>query len=112
MLAGGPDAPKDAKKVLDRTIADLDAALALEVREHHDELLHQLGGIDEADRVLQIVKGGVASLRQTMGRVRDEIVEPHTAVDAKTRQLENLTTTVDLLRRVVRASKLLSLIHI
>ena len=106
VLAGGPDAPKDAKKVLDRTIADLDAALALEVREHHDELLHQLGGIDEADRVLQIVKGGVASLRQTMGRVRDEIVEPHTAVDAKTRQLENLTTTVDLLRRVVRASKL------
>ena len=106
MLAGGPDAPKDAKKVLDRTIADLDAALALEVREHHDELLHQLGGIDEADRVLQIVKGGVTSLRQTMGRVRDEIVEPHTAVDAKTRQLENLTRTVDLLRRVVRASKL------
>ena len=106
VLAGGPDAPKDAKKVLDRTIADLDAALALEVREHHDELLHQLGGIDEADRVLQIVKGGVTSLRQTMGRVRDEIVEPHTAVDAKTRQLENLTRTVDLLRRVVRASKL------
>ena len=106
MLAGGPDAPKDAKKVLDRTIADLDAALALEVREHHDELLHQLGGIDEADRVLQIVKGGVTSLRQTMGRVRDEIVEPHTAVDAKTRQLDHLTRTVDLLRRVVRASKL------
>ena len=106
VLAGGPDAPKDAKKVLDRTIADLDAALALEVREHHDELLHQLGGIDEADRVLQIVKGGVTSLRQTMGRVRDEIVEPHTAVDAKTRQLDHLTRTVDLLRRVVRASKL------
>ena len=69
VLAGGPDAPKDAKKVLDRTIADLDAALALEVREHHDELLHQLGGIDEADRVLQIVGRG-HPLRQTMGRVR------------------------------------------
>ena len=106
VLAGGPDAPKDAKKVLDRTIADLDAALALEVRENHEELLHQLGGIDEADRVLQIVKGGVTSLRQTMGKVRDEIVEPHTAVEAKTRQLDNLTRTVDLLRRVVRASKL------
>ena len=106
VLAGGPDAPKDAKKVLDRTIADLDAALALEVRENHEELLRQLGGIDEADRVLQIVKGGVTSLRQTMGKVRDEIVEPHTAVEAKTRQLDNLTRTVDLLRRVVRASKL------
>lgn len=106
VLAGGPSAAKDAKKLLDLQIADLESVLSLEVREHHDELLTQLGGIDEADRVLQIVKTGVFSLRQTMGRVRDEIVEPHTAVDAKTRTLENVTKTVDVLRRVVRNSKL------
>jgi hypothetical protein len=106
VLASGSDATKDAKKSLDLTIASLDAALGLTVREHHDVLLHQLGGIDEADRVLQIVTGGVSSLRQTMGRVKDELGEPHDAVSGKTLTLENLTKTVDVLRRAVRHSKL------
>jgi len=55
-------------------IAVLDRALKSEVSAHYDALLAQLGGIGEADRVLDIVRGGVYSLQESMGRVRDEVV--------------------------------------
>jgi hypothetical protein len=89
-------------------IAVLDRALKGEVTAHYDDLLAQLGGIGEADRVLEIVRGGVHSLQETMGRVRDEIVEPHRMVSSKTRQLENLTQTVDTLHRIIRMLKLIA----
>ena len=89
-------------------IAVLDRALKGEVNAHYDELLGQLGGIGEADRVLDIVRGGVHSLRETMARVKDEIVEPHRMVSSKTRQLENLTKTVDTLHSIIRMLKLIA----
>ena len=89
-------------------IAVLDRALKTEVDAHYDELLAQLGGIGEADRILEIVRAGVHSLQETMGRVRDEIVEPHRMVSSKTRQLENLTKTVDTLHRIIRMLKLVA----
>lgn len=95
-----------ATSALDGGIDALDFALKSEVRAHYDDLLAQLGGMDEADRVLEIVRGGVHALQDTMGRVREEIVEPHRTVSAKTRQLENITRTVDVLHRVVRSLKL------
>ena len=89
-------------------IAVLDRALKSEVSAHYDALLAQLGGIGEADRVLDIVRGGVYSLQESMGRVRDEVVTPHRVVSAKTRQLENLTKTVDTLHRIIRMLRLLA----
>ena len=104
MLASGT--VQAATSALDGGIDALDFALKSEVRAHYDDLLAQLGGMDEADRVLEIVRGGVHALQDTMGRVREEIVEPHRTVSAKTRQLENITRTVDVLHRVVRSLKL------
>ena len=106
MLASGT--VQAATSALDGGIDALDFALKSEVRAHYDDLLAQLGGMDEADRVLEIVRGGVHALQDTMGRVREEIVEPHRTVSAKTRQLENITRTVDVLHRVVRVPEALA----
>ena len=95
-----------ATSALDAGIDALDRAVEAEVTSHYDDLLAQLAGIGEADRVLDVLRGGVHSLQDTMGRVREEIVEPHRTVSAKTRQLENITRTADLLRRVSRSVKL------
>ena len=91
---------------LDTAIKSLDAATRHTVTSHYDELLQQLGGIDESEMVLEIVRDGVHNLQRSMGKVRVEIVEPHTVVEAKTEQLENLTRTVETLHRVIRTLKL------
>ena len=79
-----------AWKVLDRTIADLDAALALEVRAHRraaaSSRRDRRCGSRFADRQ------GAAARPRPVGR-RDEIVEYNHTVDARDVILENLTTT-------------------
>ena len=97
---------KTVLPALDAGIKSLNAALRGTVTSHYDELLQQLGGIDESERVLEIVRDGVHNLQRSMGKVRVEIVEPHEVVAAKTKQLENLTRTVETLHRVIRTLKL------
>ena len=103
MLASGT--VQAATSALDGGIDALDFALKSEVRAHYDDprpaRRHGRGGSRPRDR-----PGGVHALQDTMGRVREEIVEPHRTVSAKTRQLENITRTVDVLHRVVRSLKL------
>jgi len=43
-----------------------------------------------------------------LGRVRAEMAEPYKAIASRTRQLAALSSTVDLLRRVLRALKLVA----
>lgn len=85
----------------------LEKAVRDEVTRSYDVLMNQLTGIEEAEKILHTLRNGVNSLHQTTGKVRTEIAEPHKIVSTKTKQLERLTTTVDVLHRVVRAVKLM-----
>ena len=85
----------------------LEKAVRDEVTRSYDVLMNQLTGIEEAEKILHTLRNGVNSLHQTTAKVRTEITEPHKIVNTKTKQLERLTTTVDVLHRVVRAVKLM-----
>ena len=91
-----------ASNTLNEGINILEKAVRDEVTRSYDVLMNQLTGIEEAEKILRTLRNGVNSLHQTTEKVRTEIVEPHRIVSAKTKQLERLTTTVDVLHRVVR----------
>jgi len=95
-----------ASNQLTEGINILEKAVRDEVTRSYDVLMNQLTGIEEAEKILHTLRNGVNSLHQTTGKVRTEIAEPHKIVSAKTKQLERLTTTTDVLHRVVRAVKL------
>ena len=95
-----------ASNQLTEGINILEKAVRDEVTRSYDVLMNQLTGIEDAEKILHTLRNGVNSLHQTTAKVRTEIAEPHKIVSAKTKQLERLTTTTDVLHRVVRAVKL------
>jgi hypothetical protein len=97
-----------ASNQLTEGINILEKAVRDEVTRSYDVLMNQLTGIEDAEKILHTLRNGVNSLHQTTAKVRTEIAEPHKIVSAKTKQLERLTTTTDVLHRVVRAVKLAS----
>ena len=101
-----------ASNTLNEGINILEKAVRDEVTRSYDVLMNQLTGIEEAEKILRTLRNGVNSLHQTTEKVRTEIVEPHRIVSAKTKQLERLTTTVDVLHRVVRAVKLMQRLRV
>lgn len=64
--------------------------------------------LQESESVLTVIRSGVEGLRGVMQRIRAEISEPHRQIVTRTRQLEALSETVELLHTVIRVLKLLS----
>ncbi|KAK3243297.1 hypothetical protein CYMTET_47037 [Cymbomonas tetramitiformis] len=95
-------------QALEEGIHALEAELREEVVARHSELLSQVGSLRDTENTLGIVRSGVASLKETVARVRAEIAEPYRQIQTRTRQLAALNETVDLLRRVIRMLKLIA----
>lgn len=64
--------------------------------------------LQDSESVLTVIRSGVEGLRGVMQRIRSEISEPHRQIVTRTRQLEALSETVELLHTVNRVLKLLS----
>ena len=92
---------------LQEGIQILEKAVKDEVLKSYDVLMAQLLGVESAEEVLIDLRDGVKELHETIEKVKTEINEPHKIVSEKTKQLERLTRTVDVLHRIVRALKLI-----
>ncbi|KAG6547278.1 hypothetical protein Mapa_011214 [Marchantia paleacea] len=94
-----------ASEKLEEGIHLLEKQLRNEVFFRHDQLLQQLSTLKETESVLAVVRGGVESLQGSVQRVRSEIAEPYKQIKLKSRQLNSLHDTVELLRSVIKALK-------
>lgn len=91
---------------LQHGIALLDRQLRQEVLHHQDDLISHSAKLSDTDTALQRISLAVRSLQSVAARVRAEVAEPYHQIAAKTRQLRNLQSTVDMLRHVIHRVKL------
>lgn len=91
---------------LQQGIAVLDSQLRQLVLRHREDLIKHASKSDEVDVSIQRISLSVRSLQSVAARVRAEVMEPYQDIATKTRQLENIQTTVHLLRQTIHRVKL------
>ncbi|CAM6084183.1 unnamed protein product [Calypogeia fissa] len=101
----GSESASAASEKLEEGIRLLEKQLRNEVFLRHDQLLQQLTTLKETEGVLAVVRGGVESLQGSVQRVRSEIAEPYKQIKLKSRQLNSLHDSIELLRSVTKALK-------
>ncbi|KAL3695831.1 hypothetical protein R1sor_009907 [Riccia sorocarpa] len=101
----GSESASAASEKLEEGIRLLEKQLRNEVFFRHDQLLQQLSTLKETESVLAVVRAGVEGLQGSVQRVRSEIAEPYKQIKLKSRQLNSLHDTVELLRSVIKALK-------
>lgn len=84
----------------------LDSELAREVTTRNVDLLKNVRRMLDAERSLGDVVLSVESLQSAIRRIRAEITGPYEHIRARTRQLNNLRATVELLRHLIHRIKL------
>ena len=87
-------------------VAALDSALRQLVLRNQEDLIAQTARLAEAESAVQRISLSVRSLQMVAARVRAEVAEPYQQIATRTRQLQNLQATVDLLRHVIHRLKL------
>ncbi|XP_068713905.1 conserved oligomeric Golgi complex subunit 5-like [Montipora foliosa] len=80
----------------------LDKELHSQVVEHHEDLLQQATGIETLEGVLQMMQTRINSLKASVERIQQHIVEPYFKIMTRTAQLRRLQEACDILRRVIR----------
>ncbi|XP_044182352.1 conserved oligomeric Golgi complex subunit 5-like [Acropora millepora] len=80
----------------------LDKELHGQVVEHHEDLLQQATGIETLEGVLQMMQTRINSLKASVERIQQHIVEPYFKIMTRTAQLRRLQEACDILRRVIR----------
>lgn len=84
----------------------LQEQLASEVGARRDEMLDQAARLAEAESAFAGTSLAVGSLQAALRRVRADIMEPYQQVEASTRQVAALHSTVELLRAALQRLKL------
>ena len=87
-------------------VAALDSALRQLVLRNQEDLIAQTARLAEAESAVQRISLSVRSLQMVAARVRVEVADPYQQIATRTRQLQNLQATVDLLRHVIHRLKL------
>ncbi|KAL9959850.1 hypothetical protein ACROYT_G033211 [Oculina patagonica] len=80
----------------------LDKELHSQVVEHHEDLLQQATGIETLEGVLQMMQTRINSLKASVERIQQHVVEPYFKIRSRTAQLRRLQEACDILRRVIR----------
>ncbi|XP_022783451.1 conserved oligomeric Golgi complex subunit 5-like isoform X3 [Stylophora pistillata] len=80
----------------------LDKELHAQVVEHHEDLLQQATGIETLEGVLQMMQTRINSLKASVERIQQHVVEPYFKIQSRTAQLRRLQEACDILRRVIR----------
>eukprot|EP00667_Euglena_gracilis_P003162 EG_transcript_3169 len=82
--------------------------LQREVALHHDELMGQVSLLKQMDQSLEGTRTGVASLQNSLKRLRHTVKEPHDTACSRVVQLRNMWTATELLRRLQRFTAVLA----
>ena len=80
----------------------LDKQIHSQVVSHHTDLLQQATGIQKVERVLDVIKSRVHSLKHSLDRIRLKINGPYEEISSLTLQLSRIQNTCMYLRKVIR----------
>eukprot|EP00879_Flechtneria_rotunda_P024949 GHRR01026476.1.p1 GENE.GHRR01026476.1~~GHRR01026476.1.p1 ORF type:complete len:481 (+),score=194.62 GHRR01026476.1:205-1647(+) len=106
VLAASRTSAQVQAEELKQGVRQLEQALSNHVLAHHQELLQHARKLSDTEHSLQDVVLSVSSLQASVKRIHAEIEGPYQQVKAKTRQLQNINTTVETLRHLIHRLKL------
>lgn len=91
---------------LKQGVRQLELALSSHVLSNYQGLLQHVRCLANTEHSLQDVVLSVSSLQASVKRIRAEIEGPYVQVKLKTRQLQNIQTTIEALRHLAQRIKL------
>lgn len=87
-------------QMLQSSIAKLDAGIRAEVTSKQDALLGHARQLQVSDRSLQGIKGTITSFYEDLKQLKNEAQAPYTVLVQRSTELNNLHTSLQLLRSV------------
>ncbi|KAL6762845.1 component of oligomeric golgi complex 5 [Haematococcus lacustris] len=106
VLAGSQTTAQAQSEQLREGVRQLELELAGEVTGKNKELLRSMKRMLDAEVALKDVVVSMDSLQKSVRRIRTEIAGPYEHIKARTTQLHNLHSIVELLRHLVHRIKL------
>lgn len=110
-LAETASTPAAQIEHLQSGILTLETRLRKEVLRCQDDLIAQTTRVGEAETSIQRIALSVRSLQNLSSRICTDIVDPYQFISAKSRQLKNVQTTVDILRHLIHRLRVVQRLH-
>lgn len=108
VLSGSRTTAQAASEELKAGVKHLEQELSGHIVSKHKDLLQHARKLSSTERSLQDIRLSVDTLLSVVKRIQTEVTGPYEQVSLKTRQLQNLHSTVQLLRHLLLRVKLTS----